>query len=99
MSMTTHSLFLPLLAPTSGQWPSTLRKGRIMPNTLRVPATHVMAWLNILTVLLRCCATVVDVSSHLVSIPMAEVLFLGMLGAKWHCGFTSIKLVRVRDDG
>ena len=68
-------------------------------HALNVPASHLMAWLTILTELLGGAAVLLGAFIPLVSVPMAAVLLVAMISVHWHYGFSSIKLVAVTPEG
>jgi putative oxidoreductase len=68
-------------------------------HALNVPASHLMAWLTILTELLGGLVVLLGAFIPFVSIPMAAVLLTAIFSVHWHYGFSSIKLVGVTPEG
>ena len=64
-------------------------------HTMAVPASHLMAWLTILTELIGGLAVLLGAFVPLVSLPMAAVLVVAMLTVHLPYGFSSIKLLSV----
>src|SRR5215472_16486281 len=67
----------------------------VILHTMGVPASHLMAWLTILTELIGGLAVLLGALVPLVSLPMAVVLFVAMLTVHLPYGFSSIKLLSV----
>jgi putative oxidoreductase len=63
--------------------------------TISVPASHLMAWLTILTELIGGFAVLLGAFIPLASLPMAAVLLVAMLTVHLPYGFSSIKLLSV----
>jgi putative oxidoreductase len=68
-------------------------------HALNVPASHLMAWLTILTELLGGFAVLIGALIPYFSVPMAAVLLVAMFSVHWQYGFSSIKLVAVTPEG
>ena len=68
-------------------------------HALNVPASHMMAWLTILTELIGGFAVLLGALIPLVSVPMAAVLLVAIFSVHWGYGFSSIKLVAVTPEG
>jgi putative oxidoreductase len=68
-------------------------------HALGVPASHLMAYLTILTELLGGFAVLLGAFIPLVSIPMAIVLLTAMFSVHRRYGFSSIKLIDITPTG
>jgi len=64
-------------------------------HTIGVPASHLMAWLTILTELIGGLAVLLGAFVPLVSLPMAVLLFVAIFTVHLPYGFSSIKLMSV----
>ena len=62
-------------------------------HAIGVPASHLMAWLSILTELIGGLAVLLGAFVPLVSLPMAALLFVAIFSVHLPYGFSSIKLM------
>jgi putative oxidoreductase len=68
-------------------------------HALGTPASHLMAWVSILTELFGGLAILLGVLVPLVSIPMAALLLVAIFTVHLRYGFTSIKLMAITASG